>query len=170
LTKRSLLPIYKLKITRFIDTAIQVTMSATVHLHKARAKEVRRSTPVGGDDQHHGIEELSASLHHRGWKKETSYWPDRWIEDRPETGQCAVTALLVQDHFGGEIIEADTDDGEAHFYNVIPGIGDVDLTRNQFDPTVKMQRRGIADRKDILSFPDTVRRYLLLKNAVQDQT
>ena len=40
----------------------------------------------------------------RSWSKETSYCPDEWNEGSPSLGQCAITALIVNDYFGGEII------------------------------------------------------------------
>jgi len=46
-------------------------------------------------------------------------------------GQCAVTALVVQDLLGGDLIRA-VIDGESHYWNMIPGVGEIDLTRWQF--------------------------------------
>lgn len=113
---------------------------------------------------------LAELLRRKGWRRDTSYWPDRWLPHRPSTGQCAVTALIVQDQFGGQIVEAETNQGEAHFLNRLPGLGDIDITVDQFDPSVEVHVCGIADRKAILSVPDTVRRYKLLKNAVLEHT
>lgn len=115
------------------------------------------------------IKLLAEKLRRKGWRRDTSYWPDRWLAHRPSTGQCAVTALVVQDQFGGQIVEATTNQGEVHFFNRLPGLGDVDITGDQFDPSVEVHLRGIADRKVILSVPDTVRRYNLLKNAVLER-
>jgi len=50
----------------------------------------------------------------------------------PSRGQCAVTALLVQDWFGGEILRCAFEDGTSHYWNLIPGMGEVDLTREQY--------------------------------------
>ena len=40
----------------------------------------------------------------KAWSKETSFEPDNWTPENPAWGQYAVTALVVQDFFGGEII------------------------------------------------------------------
>lgn len=111
---------------------------------------------------------LAELLRLKGWRRDTSYWPDRWLAHRPSTGQCAVTALIAQDQFGGQIVEAKTNQGELHFFNRIPSLGDIDITGDQFDPSVEVHICGIADREAILSVPDTMRRYNLLKNAVEN--
>lgn len=40
------------------------------------------------------------------WSQKTCYPPDQdqWSEKNPSLGQCAVTALLVQDLVGGNIL------------------------------------------------------------------
>jgi hypothetical protein len=62
------------------------------------------------------------------WSSESS---TLWTEDTPARGQCGVTSLVVQDHFGGEIRKTPTDGG-LHFYNWIGGQR-YDLTAEQFD-------------------------------------
>jgi hypothetical protein len=74
------------------------------------------------------------------WCRETGAG-DSGLSGMP-VGQCAVTALLVQDLLGGEIVRAEIarydlrDDGscavESHYWNRIPGMGDIDLTRAQY--------------------------------------
>ncbi len=62
------------------------------------------------------------------WSIETS---TLWTAKNPARGQCPVTALVIQDHFAGEIRKTPTDDGP-HFYNVIEGER-YDLTAGQFE-------------------------------------
>lgn len=62
------------------------------------------------------------------WSPESS---SLWTEDNPARGQCGVTALVVQDRFGGEIQKTPTGDG-THFYNHINGQR-YDLTAEQFE-------------------------------------
>ncbi len=62
---------------------------------------------------------------------------DKWSEENPASGQCAVTALVVQDVLGGGLIEADVtrSDGTSggyHYWNRLPGGAELDLTREQF--------------------------------------
>lgn len=60
-----------------------------------------------------------------------------WRESNPAWGQCDVTALVVNDLLGGELIcgEVHTARGERrgyHWWNRLPGGLEVDLTRDQF--------------------------------------
>lgn len=59
-----------------------------------------------------------------------------WSERNPAWGQCDVTALVVHDLFGGELLAAEVYlDGEQqgfHNWNRLPGGLEVDLTREQF--------------------------------------
>src|SRR5436309_819387 len=73
----------------------------------------------------------------QAWDATTSSDPDRWSAENPAWGQCAVTALLVQDFFGGELVRADVQ-GISHYWTRTPDGREVDLTRDQFgpDPTV----------------------------------
>jgi hypothetical protein len=63
----------------------------------------------------------------RAWSHETGA---KWREDNPACGQCSVTALVVQDVFGGEILTTRIG-GAWHFYNQIDG-SRFDLTESQF--------------------------------------
>lgn len=61
----------------------------------------------------------------------------KWQEDNPACGQCSVTALIVQDLFGGKILK--TRIGEAwHFYNGIAG-SRCDLTASQFAKSISYE-------------------------------
>lgn len=67
----------------------------------------------------------------RAWSIETS---SRWLPDNPARGQCSVTALVVQDMLGGEIVKTDVD-GAWHFYNLIDGERH-DFSASQFPEAV----------------------------------
>lgn len=64
----------------------------------------------------------------RCWSLETS---SIWSEENPARGQCGVTALVIQDFFGGDILKTPVD-GLWHFYNRI-GMTRFDFTASQFD-------------------------------------
>ena len=70
------------------------------------------------------------------WSRETSDDPDEWSESNPARGQCAVTALLVRELLGGEILVANVlRDGvrvDRHAWNRLPSGLTLDLTREQF--------------------------------------
>ena len=61
------------------------------------------------------------------WSIESS---SLWTEQNPAYGQCGVTAIVIQDQFGGEILKT-LIDGRWHFYNRIDG-KTYDLTIDQF--------------------------------------
>jgi len=67
----------------------------------------------------------------RAWSVETGR---HWQRDNPASGQCGVTALVVHDRFGGEILKTDVN-GAWHFYNRIDE-GRVDFTMSQFDSPI----------------------------------
>ena len=86
----------------------------------------------------------------QSWKAETAYRSCQieWVSNDPSYGQCAITAMLVFDMFGGSIHRIRVAGGGTHYFNKIDGQY-VDLTREQFDlydipieyePNEQMQR------------------------------
>ena len=66
----------------------------------------------------------------RCWRADTAYGSANWSADTPSAGQCAITAVLVQELLGGTIHKMMV--GEAsHYYGRIGGRV-VDLTADQF--------------------------------------
>lgn len=63
----------------------------------------------------------------RAWSIESG---TKWTPDNPAKGQCGVTALVVQDLFGGDILKTPMAEGW-HFYNRIAGKR-LDFTASQF--------------------------------------
>ena len=63
----------------------------------------------------------------RSWSLETS---PQWLPENPARGQCSVTALVVWDRFGGEILKTSVGN-DWHFYNRVAGTV-YDLTAEQF--------------------------------------
>src|SRR3954462_7997877 len=61
---------------------------------------------------------------------------DDWSHDNPARGQCGVTALVVQDLLGGELLIAEVHHADGrrqgvHYWNRIDG-AEIDLPREQF--------------------------------------
>ena len=59
-----------------------------------------------------------------------------WTPANPSRGQCAVTALVVHDLLGGQLLEAEVHHADGspqgyHYWNRLAGL-DVDLTYEQF--------------------------------------
>jgi len=103
------------------------------------------------------------------WSKETCYPMscDVWSIDNPSLGQCAITALVVNDFLGGKIMRCMC--GEvSHYYNIINGEV-VDLTKEQFNGLVPDYDNSIErTREYVLSNEDTKSRYLKLLNNVRN--
>jgi hypothetical protein len=70
----------------------------------------------------------------QSWKADTAYpsCQSEWVSNDPSYGQCAITATLVCDMFGGTIHRIRVDGGGTHYFNKIDGHY-IDLTREQFD-------------------------------------
>lgn len=103
----------------------------------------------------------------RAWGGDTSA-DENWTPENPELGQCAVTALILQDIFGGELLRT-VANGESHYYNSIDG-QIVDLTRAQFDEPLELEEPVERERGYVLSFPITASRYeRLLSRLVEQQ-
>ncbi|MEU3540965.1 hypothetical protein [Streptomyces paromomycinus] len=75
-----------------------------------------------------------------GWAADTCSADDHerspWTADNPAWGQCDITALVVHDFFGGELLVGEVYlDGEQHNYhwwNRLPSGIEIDLTYEQF--------------------------------------
>ncbi len=110
------------------------------------------------------------------WAADTSADAANWSPANPAYGQCAVTACIVQDYLGGEIVwagvpQAGQDQPVSHYFNMIGG-REVDLTRDQFSansvvPTGVEKKKDFASTRDyVLSFPVTRQRYDVLSARV----
>lgn len=98
------------------------------------------------------------------WDADTAVEPAAWSLANPAVGQCAVTAVIVQDYFGGDIWRSRVD-GVSHYFNVVDGIV-IDLTRQQFSPRAIEIGRAPSTRDYVLSFEATRRRYDRLRARV----
>lgn len=97
------------------------------------------------------------------WSEETCVPSCRaeWKNSDSSYGQCAVTALVMNDIFGGKIMRCMSTTG-SHYYNNIDG-EDVDLTIAQFnDQRPNYQNGEERTREYLLSNEDTKKRYLTL--------
>ena len=68
---------------------------------------------------------------YKAWSLSTS---SQWTADKPAAGQCNVTALLIHDLFGGDLLKTPLPEGD-HFYNRIGGQR-YDFTASQFDQPI----------------------------------
>ena len=97
------------------------------------------------------------------WGADTSYFND---DREPRcAGQCACSALLLQDKFGGEIkriIIGNT----RHYFNVIDG-QIVDSTASQYLTDNGIDYSAATNPPDDFPFPETIEKYKLLKRKVE---
>jgi hypothetical protein len=101
------------------------------------------------------------------WRAETSTEPEDWSQANPALGQCAVTALAVQDELGGELLRG-TVRGVSHYWNRLPSGEIIDLTFEQFGPGAALDAAPeTRTREYVLSFPETARRYRTLRRHLQ---
>src|SRR3954447_26928695 len=82
------------------------------------------------------------------WSIETTYCVENYINRDPAWGNCAVTALLVQDLLGGELMQGCAIEpgqaGTAHYWNRVDGL-DMDLTWRQFVQGTILTDTALAD-------------------------
>jgi len=108
------------------------------------------------------------------WCRETAQpsCQAEWDPFRQSLGQCAVTALLVQDLFGGELLRTVPTGHGSHYYNRLPNGWEVDFTRGQFPQGQVFGPAEVRTREYVLESPGAVtaktkERYELLKSAYE---
>lgn len=77
------------------------------------------------------LEAIQSNLR-ESWSVESS---SKWTKDNPAKGQCSVSAVVVYQYFGGEILKTKVD-GSWHFYNKVNGII-YDFTSDQFEKEIE---------------------------------
>jgi hypothetical protein len=83
------------------------------------------------------LEDVARALR-AGWARDTTDDPDKWSEDNPALGQCAVSALVVRAIYGGDLVIATVLDRDGnrtpdgHAWNILPGGESFDVAFDQF--------------------------------------
>jgi hypothetical protein len=102
---------------------------------------------------------------------DTSADPVDWTAENPLWGHCAVVSLLAQDYFGGELIRGDLSRFQkyaylsSHYWNRLPVGQEIDFTATQYsDLSFTQLASEVRERTRVMSHPDTLKRYELLKN------
>ena len=85
---------------------------------------------------------------------------NNWNDNNKCFGMCAITSLIINDYFGGDICKIHVD-GISHYFNLIED-KIIDLTASQFNHEIDYKDYQIIDRKNIL-IEDTKNRYNILK-------
>lgn len=119
----------------------------------------------------------------QGWTAQTSADTANWSPENPAWGQCAVTASLLAEKFGGDLfrVEYETPQGErsSHYFNYIEGIGVVDATAEQFpegtkfipplDSDISVLRQVTSDYLDKKDFDGSAYEYVVSVPATQER-
>ena len=85
---------------------------------------------------------------------------DDWNDNNKCFGMCAITSLIINDYFGGDICKIHVDE-ISHYFNLIDD-KIIDLTSSQFNHEIDYKDYQIIDRLKILT-DDTKNRYNILK-------
>lgn len=107
----------------------------------------------------------------KAWCRETAHlsYQSKWSEDNPSLGQCCVTALVIQDQYGGDIYSCKVGNN-SHFVNII-NERIVDKTAEQFGGANKIKYISGSFRKrtrvSLLKNKDVKQRYELLKARME---
>lgn len=92
------------------------------------------------------------------WAPDTASPSGSWTSANPAKNHCSVTAIVFQDHFGGDILKTRTRGGN-HFYNQLDGRR-WDITAGQFDEPIGYD--DVVATRDEAFADTTVRKYELL--------
>lgn len=105
------------------------------------------------------------------WGPDTCYpnMREEWTAETPSRDQCGMTALVVQDILGGDLVLAEVHVAAAqvghHYWNRLPDGSDVDLTADQF-----LSEEQVIGGKVVVRPPDAPRyhreQYELLRRRV----
>ena len=101
----------------------------------------------------------------KSWSAQTSSprFRKNWTPHNITAGQCAITALIVNDLFGGQIKKCYIGE-DPHYFNLVSN-KIIDLTRAQFGKIpIDYNNSTVKTRQELLSSPDIKHRYDLLKH------
>ena len=88
---------------------------------------------------------------------------NEWNDNNKCFGMCAITSLIINDYFGGDICKIYVD-GISHYFNLIED-KIIDLTSSQFNCDIDYKNYQIVDREIILT-DDTKHRCNVLKERL----
>lgn len=93
-----------------------------------------------------------------------------WSPENATLGQCAITAFLTQDIFGGEVRGVPLGDGNYHCFNVVNGRA-FDLTSEQFgDKKLDYENCPLQSRQIHFAREEKRLRYEALRSALKAYT
>lgn len=128
------------------------------------------SLPINDENRYLELLRLQNALR-LSWNADTvAVWErDQWTQKLPAFGQCAVTALVVQDLFGGKLVKDPDND---HYWNVFDDGSECDLSREQFAFDIKLEAKLERTRDYMLTNERSIKamtpdRYTILRERVR---
>ena len=109
------------------------------------------------------LDAITAALR-AAWSSHTSA-DAGWSRENPAAGQCAVTALVLQDYLGGTIMRNEINGHPNYFLRLDDGT-EIDLAREQFGEIRDITEGEPRDKYRVLRYPGTQRRYEILRSAL----
>lgn len=109
------------------------------------------------------------------WSAETCTpeYRDRWTPDNPARDQCGVTAMVLNDLLGGELIRGEVHvDGvrtDYHWWNRLGEGVEVDLTREQFGPKEIVVGGDVIVRPPVSEWRRLQVEYAILRDRVAER-
>lgn len=114
--------------------------------------------------------ELLTNAFRSAWSKETAHVSvaGEWSENNKALGQCAVTSLIIQEIYGGGILDDNTHN---HMWNLLPDGSQQDFSRCQFTTEVELVPTAVKTRHQVLDsdkaiLAKTPERYKLLRGKL----
>ena|SRR3989338_8145406 len=114
--------------------------------------------------------EILEKIIQESWNRDTCYpkLRNEWTPENQARGQCAVTALIVQDYVGGDLLYCRHNE---HYWNRLPSGEEIDLTRRQFSQETTICLDETHERDFVLNseeahITETSTRYQILKERV----
>lgn len=109
------------------------------------------------------------------WSAETCTpeYRDRWTPANPARDQCGVTAMVLNDLLGGELIRGEVHvDGvrtDFHWWNRLGTGVEVDLTREQFGPEEVVVGGDVIVRPPVGEWRRLQEEYAILRDRVAER-
>ncbi len=119
-----------------------------------------------GKNRHQAFSEALLS----SWGKDTAYRKDaeNWTPQNSALGQCAITALLFNELYGGKIYSGEAENGIVHYWNRKHGVK-YDFTRQQFSSPLQFRHVRRWEREELLKTGNVDERYQTLRRRVLDK-
>ncbi|NJQ01012.1 YunG family protein [Streptomyces zingiberis] len=100
----------------------------------------------------------------------TPEYRSRWTPENPARDQCGVTAMVLNDLLGGELIRGEVHvNGERvdyHWWNRLGAGVEIDLTREQFGPEETVVGGVVVARPPVAEWRRLREEYALLRERV----